>query len=213
MVEGRDRVAPELVLAILDTEIGAPIHTFDPHRAQRELTALGWVERAEVARRMPGTIYVRLVEREPLAIWQQGGALALIDADGTVITRDGLEQFADLLQVVGPGAETAAYALSQELAHVPSLYGLVDAAVWVSSRRWDLVMSTGVRVRLPEGDIGPALMTLADMHRDYRILADDIVSIDLRVPDRMIVRLPGDPDSDDESAPASADTALDNDDA
>ena len=37
---------------------------------------------AAIERRLPGTLFVRLVERHPLAVWQHDGKQELIDRDG-----------------------------------------------------------------------------------------------------------------------------------
>ncbi|MCZ6604043.1 MAG: cell division protein FtsQ/DivIB, partial [Alphaproteobacteria bacterium] len=192
LVEGRAQVSAERILDILDIEHGMPILAIDPEGVRRRLVELGWIATAEVTRRLPNTIYVRITERQPAAIWQQGGQLALIDPGGTVITREGLEAFADLPHVVGLGAEAQVRALLAALEGFPELGEDIAAAVWVSQRRWDLVLTGGTKVRLPEGDISTALSHLIEMKRDYAVMEKNVVSIDLRIEDRLIVRLPGD---------------------
>jgi cell division protein FtsQ len=50
-------------------------------------------------------------------------------------------------------------------------------------------MTNGVTVKLPELDPFGALDTLARLQREARILDKDVMSIDLRIPDRVGVRL------------------------
>lgn len=192
LVEGRVRVGQAELLRILNIERGMSIFAFRPDAVRTELTALGWVERAEATRRLPGTIFIRLTERQPIAVWQLDGRHALIDRNGVVITREGLEGFADLPQLVGPGAELHAEELLARLEAVPEIAAELAAAIWISERRWDLLLNQGTKVRLPEGDISTALLHLIEMQRDYAILGQEIVSIDLRIPDRLIVQLPPD---------------------
>jgi cell division protein FtsQ len=59
----------------------------------------------------------------------------------------------------------------------------------VAERRWNLRLKNGVDVRLPEFDVARALDQLVGLDRDKKILSRDIVSIDLRLPDRVTVRL------------------------
>jgi cell division protein FtsQ len=59
----------------------------------------------------------------------------------------------------------------------------------VAERRWNLRLKNGVDVRLPEFDVERALDQLVGLDRDKKILSRDIVSIDLRLPDRVTVRL------------------------
>jgi cell division protein FtsQ len=74
----------------------------------RALEDIAWVESAHVERRLPGTILVRLTERQPFAIWQHQGRFAVIDRGGKVVTTEMLDAFGPLPLVVGAGADRAA---------------------------------------------------------------------------------------------------------
>ena len=64
----------------------------------------------------------------------------------------------------------------------------VEAASWVGERRWDLTLKGGITVELPQGDPTPALRRLAMAQEKDAILDKTISSIDLRQPDRMMIR-------------------------
>ncbi len=64
----------------------------------------------------------------------------------------------------------------------------VKAGTYVSGRRWTLKLD-GVDIRLPETGAAEALARLAKLERDSRILEKDIIAVDLRLPDRVVVRL------------------------
>ena len=144
---------------------------------------------ASVQRRFPGTILVHIVERRPMALWQQDGKLALVDDTGTVITRDDVARFANLPIVVGKDAPKEAPALLAMLDSQPDLKSHVTAAVRVSGRRWDLRLDGNVDVRLPEDGADVAWNHLAEMNRTYGLLRRGIVVIDLRMNDRLILQL------------------------
>ena len=63
------------------------------------------------------------------------------------------------------------------------------AAILVAERRWNLRLSNGIDVRLPETDVEGALDRLVALDRDKKILSRDITMVDLRLPDRVSVRL------------------------
>jgi cell division protein FtsQ len=63
------------------------------------------------------------------------------------------------------------------------------ASIFVAERRWNLRLNNGIDVRLPEGDIEEALDRLVALDRDKKLLSRDIVAVDLRLPDRVSVRL------------------------
>jgi cell division protein FtsQ len=157
--------------------------------AKESIEALGWVKTATVSRYFPDTIHIELSERRPFALWQLKGKLSVIDREGSVITSDDLNRYPDLPVVVGPGARTAASELIDVLVTEPDLYRKVQAAARVGGRRWNLHLINGIEIQLPAGDQSGAWQRLALLEQDYRILGRDIDTIDLRVSDRLAVRL------------------------
>lgn len=192
-VEGRDETPAANILAVLDVHRGAPILGFDPAAAKAELERLPWVRSAAVERRLPDTIYVRISERRPLALWQRHSQLALIDRDGNEIPGVDIRRFAHLPLVVGEDAPPHAAALVALLATEPELQRRVSAAQRVGGRRWNLRLDNGVDVRLPEVNPGAAWLKLAEMVRADKILDRNINLIDLQQIDRMIVRVVREP--------------------
>jgi cell division protein FtsQ len=100
-VEGRETTDAATIMAALGAARGTPILAVSPSRAKEQLESLPWVRSATIERRLPGTLFVRLVERHPLAVWQHGGKQQLIDRDGEVIPVADLSPFARLPTVVG----------------------------------------------------------------------------------------------------------------
>jgi cell division protein FtsQ len=66
---------------------------------------------------------------------------------------------------------------------------MVHASILVADRRWTLRLVNGIDVRLPETDTDAALHRLVDLDRDKKLLTRDVAMIDLRLPDRVTVRL------------------------
>ncbi|MFC7334118.1 cell division protein FtsQ/DivIB [Rhodocista pekingensis] len=188
LVKGRAETDGAAVLAALGVGTGSPMLTFDPHAAQAALQAIPWVAAATVERRLPGTIFVQLVERTPMALWQHEQKLYLVDADGVVLTDERLERWPDLPMLVGADAPSHGRTLLALLAAEPLIGARVEAAVLVGGRRWDLRLDNGVDVRLPEKDVAAALRQLATVQQTNRVLERDIVAVDLRVPDRLVVQ-------------------------
>lgn len=188
LVTGRLETDRAALLAALSVVRGAPILSYDFAAAQARVEALPWVLQSRIERRLPDTLVVHLIERRPLALWQYKGRFALIDEDGVVITRRGLGRFSGLFQVVGAQAPDTVGGLLELLATQPRLKAQVKAAVRVGKRRWDLVMKTGVDVRLPEKGAPQAWARLAKLQRETDILKRDVRVLDLRMRDRVIVR-------------------------
>jgi cell division protein FtsQ len=189
-VEGRHRVSRDAILEALGIGSGTPILAVDPVDAKRRLETIAWIRSAAVERRMPDTIYVRLVERRPLALWQRQGKLVVIDRDGVVISGERPEAFADLLILVGNDAPAQGAALIDMLQNEKALASHVAAAIRVGGRRWNLHFDSGVDVALPEEDPAGAWRRLAALEESDGILERDVEMIDLRLPDRLVLRTP-----------------------
>lgn len=189
LVEGRVETSAADILEALQAERGTPLMGIDIDSAKERLERLPWVKRAVVERRLPDTLRVEVEEREAFALWQHGKRLAVIDREGTVILREDVARFADRPLVVGEGAERRAAEIVDLLPIDPELGGRVEAAVLVSGRRWNLKLTGGIEVRLPEQGIEEAWLRLARMVREDALLARAVAIVDLRQPDRAIVRL------------------------
>jgi cell division protein FtsQ len=188
LVEGRGRTTRRVVLETLGVVRGQPILAFDPYAAQARLERLPWVRSATVARRLPAAIHVRLIERQPLALWQHQGRVSVIDRAGEVIPGAQPKAFTRLPLVVGKDAPDHAAALLAMLDSEPELRTRVSTAVRVGGRRWNLSLDGGIDVRLPEQDPGAAWAELARAQREHGVLGRDVAIIDLRLPDRLVVR-------------------------
>jgi cell division protein FtsQ len=195
LVEGRVRADRERVMAAIGVDRGDSLLRFDAAGARSKLEQLPWVETAIVERRLPDVIYVKLVEHKPLALWQNEGKFALVSPKGAVILPEATSQFARLPIVIGKDAPMHAESLLLMLATEPALATRVQAATRLGDRRWNLLMDNGVEIRLPEEEAELAWARVAAADRERKLLARDVQMIDLRMPDRMIIRT-GSPPAD-----------------
>ena len=188
LLAGREMSARASVMKAIGLRRGHPIFGFDPESVRRRLERLPWVRSATVRRMLPGTVVVELFERQPLAIWQHKGAFSLVDAEGAVIEHASLEGFSGLLTVVGKDAPGHAAELIEVLAGEPEVMMRTKAAVRVAERRWNLHLENGIVVQLPELDPASALTRLATYERAHGVLEQGVAVLDLRLPDRLILR-------------------------
>ncbi len=193
LLEGRVNTPRRAILRAVGVRRGDPILTVDPRRIAARVAAISWVESVVVERRLPGTLYVRIVEREPMALWQRKGRVALIDRGGVVLTRRDLSKFSRLVTVVGGDAPRHTPELLTMIAGNPALARRVRAAVRVGGRRWNLRFDNGIDVSLPQLGAATAWARLGRLEQKHGLLGHDIKAIDLRLPDRLIVRKKTDP--------------------
>ena len=170
----------------------APQALVDVAGIRRQLLRFGWVKDARVSRRLPDTLVIDIVERAPSALWQNQGQLALIDKEGVVLDRVPVDKMPDLPLLIGPGANGQAEQLGRLMDAVPTLKPQLASATWVGGRRWDLNFQSGETVALPEGegDAAKALAKFARLDKSTGLLGRGVVRFDLRVPGKMVARLP-----------------------
>lgn len=187
LVTGRERVAPEDLLARLNIEVGAPMFGVSIREGQQKIAESSWIDSVTVSRRLPDTIVVAITERQPVALWQYQKKISLIDAKGNVLTDSDLDAFNSLPLVVGEHAADNVLALLGLLHAEPEIAGMLTAAVRVGNRRWDLKLQNGLLVKLPEENVELALRKLALSHKNNNLLERDLKQIDLRIPEKLVV--------------------------
>jgi cell division protein FtsQ len=176
-----------LVAAGIDSKTSLAF--FDADEARRRLEATPLIREATVRKLYPGEVSITIVEREPYALWQVKGDLFLIAADGTVIDKMDDGRFARLPLVVGDDANKRAKDYIGLLAQAGPLASRIRAGSLVAGRRWNLKLDNGMDVRLPEIDPATAVKRLVGLESDMHLLDKDLLAIDLRQPDRVVMRL------------------------
>lgn len=160
---------------------------------RQRIMALPLVQTASVRKLYPNDLAIDISEREAFAIWQKDGALHVVSSDGTATEKFNDARFMNLPMVVGEGANKRVKDFAALADTVPDLKPRIRAGVLISQRRWNLKMANGIDVKLPEEKPELALQRLSMLQKEQRILERDILSIDLRIPDRITVRLATEP--------------------
>jgi cell division protein FtsQ len=192
-VEGRKRVAQQDLLAALDIKQGDPILGVDLAAARARVAALPGVQTVTIERRLPGELDVLISEREPVAIWQNAGKYQLVDSAGQP-AGENIDTYGTLPLVVGPGAPDHVAELLKMLGTEPTLLPRVKASQWVSERRWTVQISGpagDIDICLPENDPAAAWHELARLQTEQKLLDRKIVMVDMRLADRLVLRIPG----------------------
>ena len=186
---GQHHISREDVLAAAGVTETTSLLFLDVEQTRERLKSNPWIADATVLKLYPGELQIGIREREAFALWQKNGQVSVIADDGTVLEPYVAPRLIELPLVVGRGAETRAKEFLALLDRYPDLRASVRATVLVGERRWNLRLKNGIDVRLPETDIAPALERLVALDKEKTLTTRDIVAIDLRLPDRVTVRL------------------------
>jgi cell division protein FtsQ len=186
---GSKEVSREEILTTAGVTGRASLLFLDADAARAQLMANPWIGDAAVLKLYPDRLQITVTERQAFAIWQKDGRVSVIAADGTVLEPFVERRYVGLPLVVGNGAERFAKDFLAVLDRYPDIRSQLRASILVAERRWNLRLANGIDVRLPETDVVAALDRLVALDRDKKLLSRDITMVDLRLPDRVSVRL------------------------
>ena len=187
-ISGISRMYEREVLSAAGIDWRSSVPFLDVVAVREKLLAVPLIAQASVRKIYPNEIAITQVEREPAALWQKNGEINVIAADGTVIDAMRDDRYASLPLVVGDDANNKLPEYLALIAAAGPLSERIKAGTYVSGRRWTLKLD-GVDVRLPEIDPAAALARLVRFEREAGLLEKDIIAVDLRMPDRLVVRL------------------------
>lgn len=188
-VSGGGQVSREQALALAGVTGRSSLLFFNAETARAQLLANPWIADAAVLKLYPDRLLITITERRAFALWQRNGQVNVIADDGTVLQPFVEERYRALPLVVGSGAERRAKDFISLLDRFPEIRSALSASVLVAERRWNLRLTNGMDVRLPENDLPAALDRLVKLDHDKKLLSRDITNIDLRLPDRVTVRV------------------------
>jgi cell division protein FtsQ len=188
-LSGHKHLTREEIFAVAGITGRSSLLFLDVADARARLKTNPWIADATVQKLYPDRLQITVTEREAFALWQKGGRIGVIADDGTVLEPYISRRFTKLPLFVGAGAGPRAKEFLALLERYPDVRDNLRASVLVAERRWNLRLKNGVDVRLPEFDIERALGQLVALDREKKILSRDITLLDLRLPDRVTVRL------------------------
>ncbi len=186
-VSGHSQLSVHQIGAIVGLEPGTRAISslrFDARAARAALLDNPWIERASVAVDPSGVMMIDILERIPVAMWRGDEGFFLIDARGTpIIAVPGPENRLDLPLLIGEGANEAVADARALLRAAPAtVLPEIAALVRRGGRRWDVISSRGIVLKLPADNPLDALRSYMDRRIGERIAPFAVVAIDLRLP-------------------------------
>jgi cell division protein FtsQ len=188
-ISGISKIGENEVLAAAGLDVKVSLAFLDVNDLRERLERVPMIKSATVRKLYPNELVITLTEREAHAIWQNNGELFVIASDGTVIDLMQDERYLDLPFVVGEGANARSKDYLALLEAAGPLKQRIRAGTLVAGRRWTLKMDNGMDVRLPESGASDALARLVKLEHEQKILEKDVLAVDLRMADRVVVRL------------------------
>lgn len=191
-LEGRVKTPKNDIIQAAGLKRGENILEIDLNAVCDRLKKLPWVKDVSAVRRyFPNVIHISIKEKEVKSIWQYKGEFYPIDEDGKIIETEYVPQH-NILQIIGEGAPEHFNGLLKVVSKNKELYERLKAANFISGRRWDLIfddVENGITVKMPEEDFEDAWKKLVKLDKTRGILKRKLTFIDLRLKNKVIVRL------------------------
>ncbi|TAL61159.1 MAG: FtsQ-type POTRA domain-containing protein [Legionella sp.] len=172
---------------ILAKHLDSSFFTLPVTQLQNELSDLNWIDTAYVERVWPDTLKIKLVEKEPIAIWGD----ALMTEDGKLFNEKQIPEGLDLPRLKGPIEQQAeVLQVYEKLSKILSVYGIKASGLSLrENQSWVLVLSQDVKVYLGKNDLEARLSRFCKAYPAvFAEKADQLASVDLRYPRGMAVQ-------------------------
>lgn len=156
-------------------------------RLSKALQELEWTHTAHVERLWPDTLKIKLVEKTPIAIWNN----AMLSDSGEVFNEGGAATEDSLPHLTGPNNQhQEVLQVYQKMSKILTMYGLQATGLkWRKNAAWELVLSNGVQLRLGKRDLDLRVHRFCKAYSAvFAEKPDQLASVDLRYPRGMAVQ-------------------------
>ncbi len=193
VISGRERTAIEDIDKIVALKRGDNILRVDVAKLKQNLETLPWIRDVKISRSFfPNVLQIEIEEKEVLAIWQLNERFYPIDMDGYVIEAD-YRPVKPILLIVGAGAAENIIPFLKMVAEIsPQYVERIKVANYISKRRWNIILDDirdGITVKLPAENVDQAWKKLLKLDTEQGILKRKLTFIDLRLEDKVTVKL------------------------
>lgn len=191
LVSGVENISSETLLSKFPLKKGDSLVGFKAAELRDVLSEIDWVKEAVVERELPSTVKISIYEYKPIARLNDDSGVFVVDSTGHKITEVDEAAFKHLPLLRGDNAaENAAELFGLLMDKEIKLGADVVEARYIGNRRWDIGFSSGVWVRLPEHGSDKSLDVLKRLDEYKNVLTLDGTVVDLRLTDRIVLRLP-----------------------
>jgi len=193
IISGRSRTQIREINQALHLKRGDNFLDINPAQVKQALEDLPWIRDVTVKRSFfPNVLQINIKEKEVLALWQLNQQFYPLDFNGYVIEAE-YNPDSPILLIVGEEAPEHLLDLLQTIRQIDASYlSRLKAAVYVSKRRWNLIfndINQGITVKLPAENFAVALTKLINLDKSFAILKRKLTIIDLRLPNKTIVKM------------------------
>lgn len=184
VIKGNKRLEVKHIINSINARYGIPILSINLSKVRETLLKNEWVKVGVVERKLPNTLIISIIEREPIAIWQNEYKHYLISDDGKIMNLEPNVK-GNFITVLGSNAVVQVPNLIKQLSSYKELQKEIIFAIRQGQRRWDLILKAEatkdqITVKMPEEGFKEALSFLNKLYSENKIFNQSYKSIDLR---------------------------------
>jgi len=172
---------------VLSKYLDNSFFTLPVSKLQNELNSIEWIDTAEIERVWPDTLKIRLIEKEPIAVWGN----ALMTAEGKLFNQGHVGNETNMPILNGPNTQQLeVLQVYEKLSKILSEYGLKPVGLQLrENQAWVLRMSNDVLVYLGKKEIEERLLRFCKAYPAvFAEKAEQLASVDLRYSRGMAVQ-------------------------
>lgn len=147
------------------------------------------VENVKIARIFPNKLKINVINKTPLAIWQNKKEFFFITTTNELMRIQNSDNLLNFITITGRNAYLYSTKLMDMISIDKEIFSQVDAAMWVGERRWDIKLKDGTEIKLPENDPEVAWKKFIDLRNNSeKFNQGKFKIIDLRIEDKIYTK-------------------------
>ena len=190
LISGTYNLSQDYLRNIINTQNHINILNVNLHTIYNKIIQNSWVEETYVERILPDTIKIKVLEKKPIAIWQNHKGNKLITINGDVISHANVNKFKNSFPIIkGEKSKENISTILKILETNKNFAKNIWSLTFINQRRWDLHFNQGLIVRLPSQDVIKAWQKIIKLQTNYNILNLRLTEIDLRNPEQILGKI------------------------
>ena len=190
LISGTHNLSQDYLRNIINTQNHINILNVNLHTIYNKIIQNSWVEETYVERILPDTIKIKVLEKKPIAIWQNHKGNKLITINGDVISHANVNKFKNSFPIIkGEKSKENISTILKILETNKNFAKNIWSLTFINQRRWDLHFNQGLIVRLPSQDVIKAWQKIIKLQNSYNILNLRLTEIDLRNPEQILGKI------------------------
>ena len=186
-ITGLNNELKENIIKAVKYNIGDYVNIIDIKRIKERIDELNWIKSSKVIIYPHGIMEIIVEEYIPFAIYYDNEKYFLINKNGYKFIEINKKQYQNFFEITGKDSLDAINNLKDLVYYIYSSNLNLDKATRIDSRRWDLYFKNDMHIKLPADNSLSVLKKFINF--DYNnIEFKNINIIDLRIPDRMILK-------------------------